>query len=521
MMEIYNAGLYCRLSREDENFNGNRQSESIKNQTDFLTLHAIENGWNIFDIYTDDGYSGTNFDRPDFKRLICDIEDNKVNLVVTKDLSRLGRDYIETGWYLEKYFPEKNIRFIAVNDGIDTFSESSNNDIGPFKSVINDMYAKDISKKVIAVFRSKATAGEFIGAFAPYGYKKDIADKNKLVIDNVAASVVKRIFKMYIEGSGLSQIAHTLNNEGIPIPAVYKATNSNYVNGRIKNELWSHSTIKAILTNITYTGNLAQGKYRKASYKINKLRVVDRKDWIVVENTHEPIISQEDFDLVQAMMYRKSSGVVLGKKTDKPLSGFVFCGDCGEYMTFTKTQKGIEYLICSKYKRYTSKYCTRHSIKVADIEVAILDDINSIIKAIINAESISESISIDSFYHKENEIEKEIRQLKREMSEIGSVIKSLYRDKVKGALSEEDFISLNKEFAKERDILIYRCKELESIKQHKDKNKGRVNDLLKTIKDITQPRKLTRELLEKLVEKIEVFENGSIKITYKFKNPFE
>ena len=180
MMEIYNAGLYCRLSREDENFNGNRQSESIKNQTDFLTLHAIENGWNIFDIYTDDGYSGTNFDRPDFKRLICDIEDNKVNLVVTKDLSRLGRDYIETGWYLEKYFPEKNIRFIAVNDGIDTFSESSNNDIGPFKSVINDMYAKDISKKVIAVFRLKATAGEFIGAFAPYGYKKDIADKNNL-----------------------------------------------------------------------------------------------------------------------------------------------------------------------------------------------------------------------------------------------------------------------------------------------------------------------------------------------------
>ncbi|HOJ12689.1 MAG TPA: recombinase family protein, partial [Clostridiales bacterium] len=509
MMEIYNAGLYCRLSREDENSNGNRQSESIKNQADFLSLYVIEKGWNIFDIYADDGYSGTSFDRPDFKRLICDIEAGKVNLVLVKDLSRLGRDYIETGLYLEKFFPEKNIRFIAVNDGVDTFSENSNNDMSPFKSVINDMYAKDISKKVITVFRSKAAAGEFIGAFAPYGYKKDTADRNKLIIDNVVASVVKRIFKMYIEGIGLSQIAHTLNNEKIPNPATYKATNSNYVNSRIKNELWSHSTIKAILTNMTYTGNLAQGKYRKVSYKIKKLRVVDRRDWIVVENTHEPVISQEDFDLVQAMMYRKSSGLVLSKKTNKPLSGFVFCGDCGEYMTFTKTKKDIEYLICSKYKRYTSKYCTRHSVKVVDIEAAILVDINSIIKAVINIRSISEDISIDSFCNKGNEIEKEIRQLKKEIADIGSVIKSLYRDKVKGTISEEDFINLNKEFSKERDILVYRCKELNNIKQQEDKNRDGVNDLLKTIKNLTQPKKLTSELLERLIEKIEVFENGS------------
>jgi len=189
--ETYSVGIYLRLSKEDEIAG---QSESISNQRDFITSYVLEQGWDIYDFYIDDGYSGLNFDRPAFKRMISDIENKKINLVITKDLSRLGRDYIDTGNYIERYFPQRNVRYIALNDGIDTFASSANNDMSPFKSVINDMYAKDISKKVRAVLDTKRKKGQFIGAFAPYGYKKDPTNKNNIIIDEVAASVVRRIY---------------------------------------------------------------------------------------------------------------------------------------------------------------------------------------------------------------------------------------------------------------------------------------------------------------------------------------
>jgi DNA invertase Pin-like site-specific DNA recombinase len=197
--QTYNVGIYLRLSREDDTIN---QSESILNQKEYLTRYVLDQEWNLIDIYIDDGFTGTNFDRPDFKRMIKDVESKRINLVITKDLSRLGRDYIDTGYYLERFFPKANVRYIALNDGIDTFQTNSNNDMSPFKSVINDMYAKDISKKVRTTMISKQQNGEFIGAFAPYGYLKSKENKNKLIIDDEASKIVKRIFEMYVQGSG-------------------------------------------------------------------------------------------------------------------------------------------------------------------------------------------------------------------------------------------------------------------------------------------------------------------------------
>lgn len=211
----FRAAIYCRISREDS---GLEQSESIVNQRDFLQRYVKEQGWQLYDVYIDDGFTGTSFDRPGFKRLLADIEAKRVNLVITKDLSRLGRDYITTGHYIERYFPEKRVRYIAVNDNIDTYIDSMGNDITPFRSVINDLYARDISVKVRAAMDSKRKEGKFIGAFPPYGYLKDPTDKNKLILDEETAPVVAQIFQLYVEGWGLSQIARWLNEEGIITP---------------------------------------------------------------------------------------------------------------------------------------------------------------------------------------------------------------------------------------------------------------------------------------------------------------
>ena len=522
MKVLYNAALYCRLSREDEN--GSSQSESIKNQINFLTKHVLEQGWNIVDTYIDDGFSGTNFDRPDFKRMIEHIEAGKVNLVITKDLSRLGRDYIGVGTYLERYFPERRIRYIAVNDGVDTLTDSNTNDVTPFKSVINDYYARDISKKVRSIFRNKVASGKFIGAFAPYGYKKDSNDNSRLVIDEVAAASVRRIFRMYIEGKGLTHIAHTLNTDDVPNPSSYKAAEGNYRNGRMLNRLWVHNTVRVILINPTYAGNMAQNKFQKVNYKSKKLLTVDRDNWVVVENTHEPIVSMEDFQLVQNMIHRKSSLNVMSKKVTKLLSGFIFCGDCGEYMTFTKTQKGEEYVVCSKYKRFTAKYCTRHAMKVSDLEGTVMEDIRGMLKSVTNCEDIAREAQVQTRQSRkssESSISRELASTGHKLEEINNSIRSLYKDKVKGILSESEFIDLNKGFNKEKDVLVYKYNELQGLLDQQTKRDSEAGSILATVKSLVEVQYLSRELLEKLVDKIEVYEDSSIRIFYKFRNPFD
>lgn len=291
----YIAGLYMRLSKDD----GAGESSSIKTQRSMLRAYAKEHNFFIYDEYIDDGWSGTNFDRPSFQRMIQDIENKKINLVITKDLSRLGRDYITSGQYTEIYFPSKGVRYIAINDGYD--SESPYTDIAPFKNVINEMYARDTSKKIRSAFITKMYAGKYIGNYAPYGYMKDPENKNHLLIDKEAASIVQQIFSYAENGKKPSEIVKILNDRKLPTPIMYRCMNHPNldVDKFSRKKEWTVSSVSKLLKNVTYIGNTAQRKTTKVSFKSKATIRNSKSDWIIVENTHEPIISKETFETVQ------------------------------------------------------------------------------------------------------------------------------------------------------------------------------------------------------------------------------
>lgn len=516
-VEYWRVGIYCRLSKEDE---GTGQSESINNQREFLKKYVNDAKWTLFKIYIDDGYSGLNFERPGFQDMINDIESGLVNLIIVKDLSRLGRDYIQTGYYLEKYFPEKRVRFIAVNDCIDTFRESAANDFSPIRSVFNDMYAKDISKKVRTAFNIKRAKGQFIGSHAPFGYLKDPDNKNKIIVDEEAARIVKRIFEMYLGGMGLTTIAYTLNEEGVPNPSRYKKTvlNSSYV-GRNKTIYWDATTIRWILTNPTYMGSMAQGKSEKLSYKSKKFINIPRENWQIVEGTHEPIISKQEFETVQKMIERKNNQDFKCRKTPRLFSGFVYCGDCGSYMTYNAKRNHL-YLICSTYKRFSKEFCSRHSIQEKTLISIVIEDMVQMIQKYVDVNGIKDKTVGLSFKDgKKKEIQDDIKRCRDRLEELKAMVKSLYTDKVKGIISEEDFLELNKGFTDEKSGINEKLQKLEKKLAELDRKEDEKREIEDIAKKLLELKTLDRFILEKLIEKIEIYENAEIKIHYKFLNP--
>ena len=290
VVKEYLVAIYIRLSKEDDNLG---ESESVGNQKLLLTKYVKEQGYTLVDIYIDDGYTGTNFNRPNFQRMLKDIEIGKVNMVITKDLSRLSRDYIGTGEYVEKWFPAHNVRYVALTDNVDTFLDNSNNDIAPFKAILNDMYAKDLSKKIRTALHTMQCEGKWVGGCPPFGYKVDPNDKNHLVIDEVEAPIVKRIFNMFASGIRINKIRDTFNNENVPTFSTTRNRNftRNGSNGNIYG-YWCNTTIKKILQNRLYTGDMIQNKRFRLSYKYRKIVCNPQENWIIVENTHEPIIDK-------------------------------------------------------------------------------------------------------------------------------------------------------------------------------------------------------------------------------------
>lgn len=417
---VFNVGIYARLSKEDEQ--NLAVSESISNQIDYLTQYVIDRGWSIVDVFVDDGYTGTNFNRPDFQRMLREIEVGKINLVITKDLSRLGRDYIETGHYLERYFPLRNVRYIAVNDGIDTYDNSTNNELNPIRSFFNDFYARDISKKVRTSMTVKARKGDFIGSFAPYGYLKSPLDKNKLVIDEKVAPVIRQIFERYLAGDGITRIAHILNDQQINCPSVYKAhIYENYKNAKSKFGKWTAEGVKSILQNPVYAGCLAQHKHSVISYKVKVLKAVPKENWIIVEGCHEAIVSKEVFDQVQRLMKVRNVPYPSSPKKDHLLVGLLYCKDCGHRMTFTKTQKGEWYCICANYKRFKS--CTRHSYLERDLDNYVLDHLRKTIAAFVDREELlRKAREAVSKKPKVDRTEQELKDAERRVGEINRAI---------------------------------------------------------------------------------------------------
>lgn len=507
--------MYLRLSRDDD---GDGTSQSIKNQREFLTKYVSNNSnWFLVDIYVDDGFTGTNFNRPDWIRLKNDIEQGKIDLVITKDLSRLGRDYIDVGYYTEKYFPSMKVRYIAVNDGVDTFSKTSNNDIGPFLSVVNDMYAKDISKKVRTVKRTKAEKGEFIGAFAPYGYKKHPNDITKLVIDEEVAENVKYIFNEYVNGNGLAYIAHRLNERKIDCPSVYKQKNSKY-HCKATANLWGHNTIKKILTNRVYIGDLIQHKGEMISYKVKKYRLLPKLEYLIKENAHEPIIDKQTFELVQDILKRKAHNIHKKENTEHLLAGLLYCPICHNKYTY-QIQSGLKddmVAICSMYNRYGKDYCTRRAIRESNLNKFVIEDLRKNLTEKIDKDKLINSIDRSSINSNKKKIEKKIVEGNKRVNEINKILKTVYEDRVNGIIDTEQFIAYSESYKVEQQDLV---KKIENLNfELKDYESHHEKELMKYIKEIVSFKDINRNIILNLVNSIEIIDKDNIKINYKFTN---
>ena len=524
----YKVGMYLRLSKaDDKDDNVNDPSQSIVNQRELINRYILDNGWDLYDEYIDDGYSGTNFDRPDFQRMTADIEQGKINLVIVKDLSRLGRNVGRTTTYIEEFLPLHNVRFIAINNNIDSFAKNnSNNELIGMTGFMNDWYCLDISKKIRSTFNSKRQEGQFIGAFAPYGYLKDPNNKNKLIIDPEASLVIKRIFNMRINGTGNEAIMRTLNAENIPCPTKYKEQKGmNYKNVNIKRYLWTAETIKSILSNPTYIGNMAQRRNEKINYKLKKFRKVPRKDWIIVENTHEPIIDKETFQTVQELLKQKAYGTTQNK-TEHFLGGLLVCGECGKPLTFRRDNKKVTkdfITLCSSYTRFST--CTRHAVLEEELNDLVIKDLKSTVKKVLKNKSRSEflgkiqkpTLKID------NNITKIIAEKEKRKNEIVTLRKSLYEDWKKGKITEEDYDSMYEDYNKEKEQLNNEIEKLQleiSNKKQEIPNKN----LDKLLEEIVDFKIIPKTILVKLIEKVEVFEDKpnktkSVKVHYKFPSP--
>ena len=501
------TALYLRLSRDDGTVT---DSESIVNQKAFLLEYARENSLNVVEIFSDDGYSGLSFDRPDFNRMIEMIEEKKINTVVTKDLSRLGRDYIEVGNYLDKYFPLHGIRYIAVNDGIDTESPGSTNDMTPFRAVFNDMYAKDISKKVRTALTTKKLGGKFIGSKPPYGYKKDPANKNHLIIDDETAVYVRQIYNDFLAGETVLGIAHKMSMNKVPTPSEQKnltATQKTFKG------IWNDAIVRRILTNPTYAGNLAQNMTRKISYKVDKKVRLPKSEWIIIKGTHEPIISQEDFEAVQEIFSKRSYNK--RKRSGKPhlLSGLVFCKDCGGSMSFVKESETRLYLACSRWRRNAKLgICTSHSIRESYVENVIKEKLKELAQALDTSEILSE---VGAFFDREKDHGKLIESLCRKIEVCKNTALSLYKDKASGNISEEEYEELRNGIKSERAIYEQRLEEVREAENRYNSTK----DMSELLRNIIRFDDIDRNTLLMLIDKIYIGKNKEIEIQFKFNNP--
>lgn len=363
-MAEYKVGIYIRLSKEDIEKSISNESESIKNQRKLIYRYLKDNNLNLYKEYIDDGYSGTNFNRPGFITLMKDTEEGKINMIVTKDLSRLGRDYIKTGYYIEEYFPIKKVRYVSILDGIDTFSSSTNNDIAPFKALFNDMVSKDTSRKIKSILKTKKEQGLFLGSRAPYGYQKDKNNKNKLVIDKEKCEIVKLIFELSLKGKSNEKIASYLNELGISSPS---------------NSKWSASSIYNILNNREYTGCLVSNIWTNISYK-NKTRIKrEPHEWVIIEDTHEKIIDRKMYEEVKNNNSKRYKSYA-HKKKEALLEGLVYCNECGSKLGLSYLKNRDYYILnCSRYKK-NSKNCTSHYINYQKLEDFILARLRSIIE---------------------------------------------------------------------------------------------------------------------------------------------
>lgn len=515
----YIAGLYYRLSQEDE-----RQGESVSidNQRTILRKYAEERGFEIHDEYIDDGVSGTTFQRPEVQRLLDDAKTGVINTIIVKDLSRFGRNYIEVGQYVDYVFPAFGIRFIAIQDNVDTENRDSGAmEMMPIMNVFNEWHAANTSKKIRAVRRSNAKEGIYTAKKASYGYKMGTDKKRAPVIDEETAPIVKRIFEMYASGMSPRKISEILNLEGIPSPATYAYTQSGQKPKPNVVGLWTAVTIREMLNKIIYIGHMPQLRWTSLSYKNHKRFRKDESEWTVVYNNHEPIISQELWDKVQE---RKKS-VAQGRKTKvgytHPLSGFLFCADCGNKMKLctSVSRKGTRsyHFDCGYHLRYGKAYCFSHYIAASALEEIVLGDIREMAQRIV----LDEKAVREGFIRHNAELaDKAVKTAKRELQvkrkrieELSRLMQVAYEDRVRGKMPEDICIGFIQKYSDEQKKLETEIAELEAKLTETENTMQSADEFIRNIKKYLEAPELSREMCYELIDRIII--GGSPKTTGK------
>ena len=526
----YNHGgdvtaLYARLSKDDDLVG---DSNSIVHQKEILAKYAKEHGFTNIEFYVDDGFSGTNFNRPDFQRMMADAEEGKISTVIVKDMSRFGRDYIMVGYYTEIYFSNLDIRFIAINDNVDSNIQTEN-DLTPFKNVFNEWYARDTSKKIRAVFRAKGNSGKHLTTNPPFGYKKDPNDKDKWIIDDEAAATVRRIFQMYVDGYRISEIGHKLTEEKVETPMLYYMNRGIKTNARSEYpEIWDSMSVKYILSQTAYAGHTVNFQTAVKSYKTKKQIRLPKEDWIIYRNTQEPIIDEKTFETVQQMRKVKRART----KYNEPnmFSGLLYCADCGNHLTIQRVARNrkMDNFSCATYRKKKKGLCSCHRILVSDLETIVKEDLKKVCEYVFlhekefTDEYLSGSKRETAKF--QSKTKAELKRLSERQEEIGKIIRKLYEDNVCGRITDERFDFLAKSYEDEGNDLKTKIQEFKNALASSVQDEEKLSKFLKVVKSYTKIEELTPEILNSFIEKIYIGETEKydgrkmqeVEIIYKF-----
>lgn len=513
------AAIYCRLSKEDEDkLKVGDESASIQNQKMMLIDYALEKGFYVHDIYSDDNFTGFDQNRPDFNRLLMDAKLKKFNAIICKTQSRFTRDMELVEKYIHGLFPLLGIRFIGVADNIDT-NIKGNKKSRQIHGLVNEWYSEDLSENIRKVFKTKMEKGQFLGAFAPYGYKKDPNNKHKLIIDEEAAAVVRKIFQYVIQGLGAKQICDILYDDGVPPPALYKRKKGlNYSNpncgGYSSRGLWAVNSIRRMLRNRVYVGDMIQGRERKVSYKTSKCVLVPEEEWIIVPNCHKPIIDSPTFDLVQRILNQRKYEITsktTGKKKIHIFAGKLKCKDCGSSITRIRGSGARRvYLYCKMHYRSKGKLCSRHSMILEDLTNIVSNKVKHIISCYLKSEAVSE---LKELISKDNDVKDRINQINKEIfnveikiNDIKKAISMLYVDKVNGKISNEDYNELKQTLKDENSSYIKRLNTLNLEYSELEKKENNYDNLDVLINKYSDFKELTREIVNEFIDYIEIAE---------------
>lgn len=525
----YFAAAYLRLSKDDEDIDGSIKSESnsISSQREIIRSFIREQeNMELFDIYVDDGYSGTNFNRPEFRRMMADIEAGDVNCVIVKDLSRFGRDYIEAGRLIQKTFPAFHVRFIAVTDSFDseTADDHTRSLVLPVKNFINDSYSRDISQKVKSQQRVKWAQGKYTGSYTTYGYKKMEEDRNRLCPDDYAADIVRKIFAWKMEGMSASAIARRLNELGVLSPLEYKQSQGEKISGHFRTHVtakWSPVAVKRILTNEIYTGVMVQGKREVVNYKVKKMVDKPKEEWVRVEGTHEPIISCEDFEIVQGLLTVDTRAKAGGKRSHL-FSGLLFCGDCKEPM-FRRVNRYKDteniYFICSTRNR--GQGCTRHSILESELKEVVFQALQTYVSLFLDVSSQLEHIqNVEVNFEEVSRFDKELERLRKEQEKYLELRAGLYEDLKTGLITKADFQNFRAVYEEQYEKAKKALDRQEEMIRRLFRNGVASGARLQRFKDAMTLTELNRDALLCFISRIEVYERKKVYVEFRGKEEF-